>query len=319
MTTSSLFSATGRAARTEPRPLRLIATGVALGALMALPACQTVSPGSDAGLESTAATTPASAQTREVQVASAEQLVQTDAAPAAGPRADSLAAAPDPLEIFNRTIYGFNWYVDHVFLRPVALAYRAGVPDPARQGVRNVLRNLKAPIVLFNDSLQGNWDRAETTAMRFVINTTVGLLGLIDVAEDMGYPYHSEDFGQTMAVHGVGTGPYLMLPLIGPSNLRDGVGFAVDWALDPFRIYAATENPEWHPEATYVRTGLTVVDTREALLDPLEEIEASSIDTYAALRAMYAQRRAAAIRNAADGGEQETGGAVDGSAFDFED
>lgn len=268
-------------------------------ALLALGACQTTS-GTDS-----AALAPTASGVSTGDAAAPEAL---------GP------ATPDPLEPFNRTVYGFNWYVDHVFLRPVAYAYRDGVPDPARQGVRNVLRNLKAPVVLLNDSLQGEWQRAETTAMRFLINSTIGLLGLFDVADGMGYPYHDEDFGQTLAVHGVDSGPFLMLPLLGPSNLRDGVGQAVDWAIDPFRVYAATQNPNWHPEAGYARTGLTVVDTREELLDPIDEIERSSLDTYAALRTTYAQWRAAAIRNADAGGDRTNGdSAVEGSAFDFKD
>jgi phospholipid-binding lipoprotein MlaA len=226
-------------------------------------------------------------------------------------------AVSDPLEPFNRVIYGFNWYLDHLWIRPIAYAYRDGVPEPAREGVRNVLRNLKSPIVLFNDALQGEWERAETTGMRFLINTTVGVLGLFDVAATMGYPYHDEDFGQTLAVHGTESGPYLMLPLLGPSNFRDGAGLAVDWALDPFRWYGATQNPNWHPEAEYTRTGLRVLDARTALLDPLEELETSSIDDYAALRTMYAQIRAAAIRNARPG--QTSAAQVKGDAFDFEE
>lgn len=287
----------------------MLSAGVALAALMALPACQTL------GTADGDASVASPVVTGGVNTGDAAQPMPQLAA--ADPQAAPAAAAADPLEPFNRTVYGVNWYLDHVFLRPVALTYRAGVPEPARNGVRNVLRNLKAPVVLVNDGLQGEWTRAETTAMRFLINTTVGLLGILDVAKDMGYPYHDEDFGQTLAVHGAGTGPYLMLPLLGPSNLRDGVGLAVDWALDPFRLYAATQNPGWDPEALYARTGMTVVDTREELLDPIEEIEASSIDTYAALRTMYHQRRIAAIRNADAGGMPQMGSAVDGNAFDF--
>jgi len=220
----------------------------------------------------------------------------------------------DPLEPLNRGIYGVNWYFDHTFLRPVAYAYRDGVPEPARERVSNTLDNLSAPVVLANDVLQGEWDRAWTTFMRFLINSTWGLAGIHDVAAEMGFEKHDEDFGQTLAVHGVDSGPYLVLPLFGPSNVRDGVGLAVDWLADPFRIYATSQN--WH-EVNYARGGLTAVDTQAGLLDVLEDIERTSLDPYAAIRSMYQQRRIVAIRNEENGGPVQQQD-VDGSAFDFD-
>jgi phospholipid-binding lipoprotein MlaA len=187
--------------------------------------------------------------------------------------------------------------------------------------VRSFLRNLKSPIILANDLLQGDLERAGNTAMRMAINTTIGMGGIADVATDVGFPYHDEDFGQTMAVAGVGSGPYLVLPLLGPSNLRDTVGFAVDTFFDPLRMFTAAHDPSWADTANYNRTGLTVVDRREALIDPLDEVERSSIDVYAGYRSMYNQLRNAAINNQDRG--NITGAAttpmVDGKAFDFKD
>ena len=144
-------------------------------------------------------------------------------------------AANDPLEPLNRAVYEINDGIDVVILRPLALAYRAVVPNPARQGVRNLLDNLASPVVLANDMMQGKPKRAGDTFMRLVINSTLGVAGLFDVATGLGYPQHSADFGMTLAVWGlVDEGAYLMLPLFGPSNPRDAVGRGADMALDPF-------------------------------------------------------------------------------------
>src|SRR5690606_17780478 len=115
----------------------------------------------------------------------------------------------------------FNDMVDTLVLQPAAATYRFIVPEPVQDGIRNVLRNLNGPVILANDLLQGEFDRAGDTAMRFLINSTIGLAGIFDVASDWGYEYHDEDFGQTLASWGVGEGFYLVLPLLGPSNLRD--------------------------------------------------------------------------------------------------
>lgn len=229
------------------------------------------------------------------------------------------AAAPvnDPLEPFNRGVHRFNEAVDKVALRPIARGYREYVPGNVRLVVRSALRNLKSPVILANDTLQGEWDRAWNTFMRLLINTTLGLGGIADVATEVGFPYHEEDFGQTLAVHGVDEGPYLVLPIIGPSNPRDTVGLVVDWFFDPFRYYTATQNPAWDSWALETRTGATVVDSREALLDPIDEIERMSLDTYVGFRSTYRQRRAAAIANAEDGGPAATTPMIEGSAFDF--
>jgi phospholipid-binding lipoprotein MlaA len=237
-------------------------------------------------------------------------------AQAAQAESASTSWAFDPLEPLNRTVHGVNYVADHVFLRPIAYAYRDGVPDVIRSKVTNTLRNLKSPIVLANDLLQGEWHRAGDTTMRFLINSTVGVLGIFDVATEWGYPYHQEDFGQTLAVAGIGDGPYLVLPLLGPSNSRDAVGVAVDWFFDPLRLYGATQNPNWEPEVTLTRTGLTAVDTTSHYLDTLEELERSSIDTYATMRSAYGQIRQRQIQNISGA---EAAPSVSGAAFDFDD
>ncbi|KJS44878.1 MAG: hypothetical protein VR70_01320 [Rhodospirillaceae bacterium BRH_c57] len=242
---------------------------------------------------------------------------QQDGAPAT----QAWEAQNDPLEPLNRGVHTFNQILDKAVLRPVAIGYRDYVPGNLRMIVRSFLRNLKSPIILANDLLQGDLERAGTTAMRIVINTGIGMGGIADVAADAGFAYHDEDFGQTLAVAGLGGGPYIVLPLLGPSNVRDTVGFVVDTFFDPLRMYTAAHDPSWADTVNYNRTGLTVVDLRESLIDPLDEVERTSLDTYAGYRSMYRQLRAAAIANQGSGGASSStsGPAVEGSAFDFPD
>ena len=143
------------------------------------------------------------------------------------------ASYSDPLEPINRGIFAFNRAIDEMFLKPAARLYIAIVPEGGRVAVTNVVNNLKSPVILVNDLLQGDLDRAQTTIARFTVNTILGFGGIADVATDLGAPRHSEDFGQTAATYGVGSGPYLMLPFLGPSNVRDALGKVVDRFLDP--------------------------------------------------------------------------------------
>ncbi|MBC7906803.1 MAG: VacJ family lipoprotein [Rhodospirillaceae bacterium] len=200
----------------------------------------------------------------------------------------------DPLEPMNRAIFGFNDAIDKALLRPVAQAYRNVVPAFGRERVRDLLRNLRAPIVFANDVLQGEPDRAVQTAMRFAFNTGFGIGGLFDLATEGGIPYHDEDFGQTFAVWGVGEGPYLVLPILGPSNPRDTTGLAAEWLADPFNLWMDNTGREW---AIYSRTGTAGVDKREGYLDTLDEIERTSVDYYSAMRSLYRQRRDTDIKN----------------------
>jgi phospholipid-binding lipoprotein MlaA len=198
-------------------------------------------------------------------------------------------AMHDPAEELNRAILGFNDGVDTVLFRPVAWVYHTVVPDPVILAIRRAFANLRSPVLLANDLLQADLEDAATTTGRFVVNSTAGLLGLFDVADRIGLPAHHADFGQTLHSYGLGPGPYVMLPLLGPSTVRDGIGRGVDVLLDPLTWLLPT------PESYYL-TGAEVVVRREALLTPLDELKAGAIDWYGALRSAYYQVRAVELR-----------------------
>ena len=149
------------------------------------------------------------------------------------PSADEADSDNDPAEGVNRAIFKVNVAADHAVVRPVAQAYTDHVPEFVQTGIHNVVQNLKEPAVAVNDVLQGNVNHAWQSAQRLAVNTTVGAAGMFDVAEKWGVPPHKADFGQTLAVWGVGEGPFVELPLLGPSNPRDAVGTVVDLALNP--------------------------------------------------------------------------------------
>ncbi len=205
-------------------------------------------------------------------------------------------ARNDPIEPFNRRVYQFNRAVDALFLKPAAGFYRALTPPPVRKSVTNVLANLKSPVVLANDLLQGEWDRASDTAARFAINSTIGVAGIWDPAKSQfGIERHGEDFGQTLAVWGVPEGPFLMLPVVGPSSPRDAAGLAMDnLVLDPIAWWGRA-NADDRAVYTYSRLGLTVLDERAGAFEALDDIEQNSLDPYAALRSLYRQFRAKEI------------------------
>lgn len=200
----------------------------------------------------------------------------------------------DPLEPMNRAVFQFNEAADKVVLRPLAIGYRKVIPRGVRIAVRNFLNNLEAPVVLLNDLLQGEGLRARDTLGRFLTNTILGVGGLIDIASDAGIPYHDEDFGQTLAVWGVGPGPYLVLPLYGPSGVRDGFGDAVDAMVDPVAIYI---RDEYGWEGAVTRYIVDSVDWRATNLEFIDDLRRSSIDFYAATRSAYRQQRNNEIRN----------------------
>ncbi len=209
---------------------------------------------------------------------------------------DALAAyeeANDPLEPTNRYLFEVNFAADELLIKPFAGWYYAAIPNYGQDRIRNVLRNLNTPVILANDVFQGEMDRAEVTVMRFLINSTVGVAGIWDVATDWGYPYHTEDFGQTLAVHGVDEGPYLMIPILGPSNPRDASGRVVDIFLDPMTYFSSLTTLQ------YARAGLEGLDTRARNLTTLDEIRRGSVDYYATIRSLYRQYRDDEIRNGA--------------------
>ena len=201
----------------------------------------------------------------------------------------------DPLEPTNRVMYSIDNGIDTVLLKPAAQAYRFLLPQPVRNGIHNALNNLGTPVELSNDMLSGKPRRAGDTTMRFLINTTVGVVGIFDVAKQWGYPDHDSDFGITMALWGVPEGPFLFLPVFGPSDPRDGIGLGVDTAMDPFT---------WVGQGTAVtalnwsRYGLNAVDQRERHLDDIENVKKTALDPYATFRSLYRQHRHSQIETA---------------------
>lgn len=199
----------------------------------------------------------------------------------------------DPLEPMNRYFFELNRFFDTILLKPVATWYDGVVPEPGRDGVRNFLDNLRSPVILANDVLQGEWDRAGTTIGRFGINTTVGVLGLFDPATSWGLPKHSEDFGQTLALYGTPEGPYIFLPVLGPAPPRDLTGFVVDQFFDPL-TYIYWDRAKTVPVTRFVVNG---IDQRARSLDTLDQIERTSVDHYATVRNLYRQIRKNEIAN----------------------
>ena len=224
-------------------------------------------------------------------------LVATGCASTGQPTEDMIVNGEvinDPFEGGNRVVMKINEGIDKAVLEPVARGYRYVAPKPVRTSVRNFLRNLKSPIIMGNQLLQGDLEGFANATGRLVINTLLGVGGLFDVADMGGIPYESEDFGQTLAVWGVGNGPYIIIPIIGPSTMRDGTGMLVDSFADPVRIYMFNHDLEW---LHYVRLGVTVIDTREEYLDIIDDLRRNSFDYYAAVRSAYYQRRQALVND----------------------
>ncbi len=213
--------------------------------------------------------------------------------------ADSEAVAEfqelnDPGEPAMRAIFEFNLVLDKMLLKPASIMYKDLTPPVFQRGFHNFLNNLRSPVIFFNDLLQGEIERAGITLARFLINSTIGVLGLADQAAGMGLEYHNEDFGQTLAVWNAPEGPYLMLPVFGPSNPRDTVGMVVDFLVDPLGWWAANTERDW---VMFTRAGARSVDRRARHFDAIEDLEKSSLDFYAAIRSLYRQHRADQISN----------------------
>lgn len=206
--------------------------------------------------------------------------------------------AADPLEPFNRFMFDVNLAFDDSVFKPVATVYRDTVPEPLRDAFRNLLRNLRAPLILANDLLQGEARRAGVTLQRFLLNSTFGFAGLVDVADmAVGLKYHDEDFGQTLGVWGAGEGFYLFLPVLGPSSARDLTGFVVDGLIDPVSYAFGYFDIAYGPPA---RSVLNALDSRSRAIESLDDIRRTSIDFYASLRSLYRQKREDDIANGRD-------------------
>ncbi len=204
------------------------------------------------------------------------------------PEAAAAHAAGDPLEPMNRAIFTFNEKVDAWVLRPVAVAWDKVIPTPVEHGLDNAFENIRFPIHLVNNALQGKIDATGTTIFRFLINSTIGIAGFFDVAKHLGMPRHNADFGQTLGVWGVPPGPYLVWPLLGASSVRDSAGMAVDSYINISGLFV-----DW-PYLAGQRV-LETVNSRALLLDDIDRAREASFDFYVAVRAAYEARRAAAV------------------------
>ena len=202
----------------------------------------------------------------------------------------------DPFEGINRAIFTFNNAADKAILEPVAKSYRK-LPSPIQSGLGNFINNLKLPLAALNQLLQGQGKNAIESSGRFLVNSTIGILGIIDVADDIGLDQKEEDFGQTLATWGVGDGFYIVLPLFGPSNLRDTTGMFMTMAADPINAYTASNGEAW---AIPMRTAANAIDQRSQIIDEVNALRNNSIDYYAAVRSSYYQNRKAAIMNTDD-------------------
>lgn len=189
----------------------------------------------------------------------------------------------DPLEGYNRAMFSFNEGLDKAIVKPAAQAYDAVTPDPVQTGIGNVLSNLGDVWIGVNNLLQGKVGDGMTDIMRFAFNTTLGMLGIIDVASEMGLPKHDEDFGQTLAVWGVDEGPYVVLPLFGPRTVRDAAALPVDFAVDTVAEFD-------HVPTRNTVTGVRIIHGRSILLRADRTLD-EQIDKYAFVRDAYLQQR----------------------------
>ena len=204
--------------------------------------------------------------------------------------------AYDPYESYNRAVFAFNNGVDYILLDPLTEAYRFVVPDVFRLAISNFLTHIKAPVYLANELLQGDLDGAGLVTKRFVLNSFTGFGGIVDTASWEGMTYEPEDFGQTLAVWGAGSGPFVMMPIFGPSTLRDSFGLVGDMALNPINWYVwdgANENTDLGT----IHTGATILDTKDNFLDLQRDLKRNSLDYYAATRSVWLQRRQSLIND----------------------
>ena len=199
----------------------------------------------------------------------------------------------DPWEGFNRQMYGFNEGLDRTVLEPASRGYRAVTNEPVRQGVSNFVGNLGEPVVFANQVLQGKIPGAAETFGRFVVNSTVGIVGIFDPATPMGLDEANEDFGQTLGYWGMASGPYLVLPIIGPSSPRDAFGLGVDVAANPLNYTEVGGDTEFRI-GTSVLGGLSA---REDALETVDDVRDTRLDPYTTLRRFHVRNRAAQIGN----------------------
>ena len=209
----------------------------------------------------------------------------------------------DCFETINKVSFAFNQELDKVIFKPVAKGYRA-LPAPIKNGTGNVLNNLSSFITIPNNLLQGDFKLAGINTGRLVVNTTIGVLGIFDVASNMGFPeYVKEDYGQTLGTWGVGPGCYLVLPVLGPSTVRDTAGMFLNiMGGDPYYNISVNGNNEYLDGKLYAATKtLSAVEFRAANIDSLDNLEKNSVDFYASVKSLYTQDRENKIKNSQRG------------------
>ena len=225
----------------------------------------------------------------------AASMEETDSVHVTLAQASGEEAVNDPLESMNRAFFEFNEGFQDVLLRPIAKFYNANVNLTVRQGISNFLDNLSSPVIFANDLLQGEFERALTTFGRAFINTTIGIVGFADVASELGLERHDEDFGQTLAVYGMGEVFYLVLPIFGPSSPRDAIGkLVIDSYLDPLGLWLDNTDRQ---NIEYTLAGAEGLDEYAGIVDELNQVKKTSVDYYAAVRSLYRQKRKTEINN----------------------
>jgi phospholipid-binding lipoprotein MlaA len=227
-------------------------------------------------------------------------LLLTLTACATVPRGDPVALATyranhDPLEPLNRKTFAFNQKVDRYVIKPIARTYVRVIPNKGRNGISNFIANLHEPVVLENNILQFKLKRAATTLGRLVLNSTLGVLGFMDFAGKHGLARQTGDFGQTLWTWGIPEGPYLVIPVFGPTSPRDGIGDGADILLDPF--FYLTRGYQYRGTVSTTRLVVGGIDLRARNLATLDELQRESVDFYAAMRSLYRQNRQAELHN----------------------
>jgi phospholipid-binding lipoprotein MlaA len=215
---------------------------------------------------------------------------------ATGPASAHAATPDDPFETVNRGLYAVHRALDYVIFGPAARAYKAILPAQLRKGFRNMISNLKEPGIAANDLLQAHPTRTARTVARFAVNSTIGFAGLFDVAYNMGLKHHDNGFGDTAGRYNIQPGPYLFIPLLGPTNFRDLLGYIADTFTDPLAF-----QPFHDGQVIYARAIVDGLDRRAQADDQLKEIDQMSTDPYASLRSLFEQNRAAQIQDAIAG------------------
>jgi phospholipid-binding lipoprotein MlaA len=223
-------------------------------------------------------------------VDAATQKKPAKAKPAPAPVEEEYSGDSDPLAPYNHAMFQINRGFDTLLLRPVTVVYRTITPEFGQEMVSNAVENIYLPVTFANSVLQADPQNSFATFFTFMINSTVGVAGVFDVASEAGLKYRQTDFGQTLAIYGAGSGPYIVLPILGPSNVRDGIGRVADAFMNPFNyIDDGFSLAMW---------GTTAVDKRSQNMQLIDDIYATSLDPYSTFKSGYTQHRSADIRRA---------------------